>query len=66
MVDHDRIATIKSALNAARTLQDVEMVSDKYRSDVERLHADVATRIYADGIINLKAYRIDRINNGWG
>ncbi len=47
---------IKQALTACRTPGDIHRVSDQYRAEVQRMHRDPVTRVYAIHVANLKAY----------
>ena len=58
------VSEIKDALRFAKTAEEIEQVSDKYRETVRALHDNPTTRICAIQIINLKDCCLTMLETG--
>lgn len=63
MKEPEKVTEIKSALRSCTRIVDVNTTADHYRAEVQAMHKDPKTRVFALQIANLKFYMIRCVLN---
>lgn len=63
MEEPERVAEIKNALRSCKRIVDVNTTADHYRAEVQAMHKDPKTRVFALQIVNLKFFMIRCVLN---